>query len=99
MSVGLTALCAAFVVLMVLQLPIAAVIGLSSAAYLLIQGFPLGVAAQRMFTGVDVFLLLAIPLFALAGEIMNLTGLTLRLVALAQALVGRIRGGLAAVTV
>jgi tripartite ATP-independent transporter DctM subunit len=63
------------------------------------EGLPISLFAQRLFTGIDIFLLLAIPLFAFAGEIMNQATLTDRLVAFAQSLVGRLRGGLAAVNV
>jgi len=50
------------------------------------------VVAQRVTVGVDSFVLLAIPFFFLAGELMNRGGITQRLVNLAQALVGGIRG-------
>lgn len=50
---------------------------------------------SRVFTGLDSFTLLAIPLFVLAGELMNSGGLTTRILNLAEVLVGRIRGGLA----
>jgi C4-dicarboxylate transporter DctM subunit len=72
----------------------------ASALYLLLQGdIPLVVMAQRVTVGVDSFVLLAIPFFFLAGELMNQGGITQRLMDLAQALVGGIRGGLGQVTV
>ncbi|MEM7776345.1 MAG: TRAP transporter large permease [Pseudomonadota bacterium] len=55
--------------------------------------------AQRVFVGIDVFLLLAIPLFILAGALMEEGGAASRLVGFASALVGRFRGGLGYVTV
>lgn len=55
--------------------------------------------AQRIFVGIDVFLLLAIPLFILAGALMEVGGAAQRLVDFASALVGRYRGGLGHVTV
>ncbi|MEM1044528.1 MAG: TRAP transporter large permease [Pseudomonadota bacterium] len=55
--------------------------------------------AQRVFVGIDVFLLLAIPLFILAGALMEEGGAASRLVNFASALVGRFRGGLGHVTV
>lgn len=54
---------------------------------------------QRMFAGMDSFVLMAIPLFILAGEIMNKTGITQGLVNFSNAVVGHIRGGLAHVTI
>ena len=48
---------------------------------------------QRMFTGVDSFVLMAVPLFILAGELMGTSGIIGRLVRFADVLVGWIRGG------
>jgi tripartite ATP-independent transporter DctM subunit len=59
----------------------------------------LPVAAQRLFVGINVYPLLAIPLFVLAGEIMNVGGITQRLVDFSQKLVGHLRGGLGHVTI
>ncbi|MEZ7865609.1 MAG: TRAP transporter large permease [Rhodospirillales bacterium] len=59
----------------------------------------LKIIAQRLYTGINQFPLLAIPLFILAGEIMNTGGITLRLVNFANALVGHLRGGLAHVNI
>ena len=52
-------------------------------------------AAERFFAGLDLFPFLAMPFFILAGEIMNRSGITERLVGLADALVGYLRGGMA----
>ncbi len=54
---------------------------------------------QRIFSGINQFPLLAIPMFILAGEIMNHGGITLRLVTFAKTLVGHLRGGLAHVNI
>ena len=54
---------------------------------------------QRIFGGINQFPLLAIPMFILAGEIMNVGGITIRLVAFAKTLVGHLRGGLAHVNI
>lgn len=54
---------------------------------------------QQMFSGIDVFSLMAIPLFILAGNLMNGAGMTERLMRLAQVLVGHLRGGLGHVNV
>ena len=77
-----------------------AAMGLSAVLYLLIRGdAPLNVVAQSMVSGVDIITLVAIPFFMLAGELMNESGITERLVRFSQYFVGRIRGGLAYVTV
>lgn len=99
MSLSLIVLGALFVLLLFRNVPLIVAIGLPCVVYILIEGLPISLFAQRLFTGIDIFLLLAIPLFAFAGEIMNQATLTDRLVAFAQSLVGRLRGGLAAVNV
>ncbi|MFB3816894.1 MAG: TRAP transporter large permease [Candidatus Methylomirabilales bacterium] len=87
-------------VLLALEFPVAFAMTGASAVYILLHGgIPLIVMAQRVTVGVDSFVLLAIPFFFLAGELMNRGGITHRLVDLAQALVGGIRGGLGHVTV
>jgi len=86
--------------LMALDFPVAFAMTGASVVYLLLRGdIPLVVVAQRVTVGVDSFVLLAIPFFFLAGELMNQGGITKRLVDLAQAVVGGIRGGLGHVTV
>ncbi|MCK9550904.1 TRAP transporter large permease [Aquamicrobium sp.] len=99
MSLSLIVLGALFVLLLFRNVPLIVAIGLPCVVYILMEGLPISLFAQRLFTGIDIFLLLAIPLFAFAGEIMNQATLTDRLVAFAQSLVGRLRGGLAAVNV
>jgi C4-dicarboxylate transporter, DctM subunit len=83
-----------FLATLVLGLPVAVALGLSSMAYLLYQGLPLVVIPQRMYAGLDVFVLLSIPGFILAGNLMNAGGITGRIVRFANALVGWMRGGL-----
>ena len=86
--------------LIALEFPVAFAMTGASAAYILLKGdIPLIVVAQRVTVGVDSFVLLAIPFFFLAGELMNQGGITKRLVDLAQAMVGGVRGGLGHVTV
>ena len=81
-------------------IPIAFCLGLSSLAIVLYQGqYPITIIAQKMFQGMDLFALMAIPLFILAGDLMNLGGVTDRLIKFSNLLVGHIRGGLAHVTV
>jgi tripartite ATP-independent transporter DctM subunit len=57
------------------------------------------VVAQRMFTGIDSFPLMAIPFFILSGHLMNAGGTTQRLITFCNALVGRLRGGLANISI
>jgi len=67
--------------------------------FLMNPATPAWVVAQRAVSGIDSFVLIAIPFFILAGNIMNAGGITERLLRLAMALVGHIRGGLSHVTV
>lgn len=85
--------------LLFLGMPIAFVIGSVVAAMLLFGGVPLEIIVQRMYAGVDDFSYLAIPLFILAGSIMGEGGLTKRLMAFANAIVGKMTGGTAITTV
>ncbi|MEA3359142.1 MAG: TRAP transporter large permease [Thermodesulfobacteriota bacterium] len=80
-------------------IPIAYALGVSSLAYILYKGISLVLVAQKMFTGMDAFLLTAIPLFILAGNLMNASKLTEELIEFCKIFVGRIRGGLAHVNV
>ena len=91
----MTLLLASFAVLLVVGLPIALAMMGSAALVILVQDIPLSVVAQRIVTGVQSFPLLAIPLFTLAGSLMNESGISERLFAFTRAFVGHIRGGLA----
>ncbi len=94
MIVLLTAI--AFAVLLVLAVPVAFTVGVAGFLGLWWSGaYPLSIIIQQMFLAVDSFVLLAIPLFILAGALMETGGIAVRLVRFAQALVGWIRGGLA----
>ena len=81
--------------LMLLGLPIAFAIIAGSVVTLLYTDINLMVVPQNLFIGLDSFSLLAIPFFVLAGSLMTSGGITERLLALANALLGRFRGGLA----
>lgn len=91
----------AFLVLLFIGAPIGIVLALSAAAYVVASGNPLLFASypSQLFAGVDNYGLLAIPLFLLLGEIMNGGGITQRLVGMAKALIGTLRGGLAYINV
>ncbi len=88
-----------FTLLLVLGIPIAFVLGISSFIYLWKTQMPSVLVAQRVFVGLDNFLLLAVPLFILAGKLMNASGITRRLVDFFYILIGHIRGGLAYVNI
>ena len=80
---------------LLIGMPVAVTLGLSSMAYLLMNDMPLVVIPQKMFAGMDSFVLLCIPGFILAGNLMNGGGITGRIIRFAQSMVGWIRGGLA----
>lgn len=88
-----------FFLLLFLGMPIAFVIGIVGLVMLIIGGVPLEIIIQRSFAGVNNFSYLAIPLFILAGDIMGKGGLTKRLMAFANAFVGKLSGGTAITTV
>src|SRR6056297_2192480 len=88
-----------FFAALMLGMPIAAALGISALAGLLAAGLPLEYLAQNAFSAIDSFTLIAIPMFILAGSLMERGGLTHALVALSRALVGNRPGGLATVTV
>ena len=90
-----------FIILLLLQVPIAFVLGITTIIYI-IASANLGLMAtapQRLYSGLENYGLLAIPLFMLAGELMNSGGITRRLVTFAKTFVGHFRGGLAYVNV
>lgn len=93
----------AFVILLVLcvlSVPIAFTIGLAAVGGILIVGnIPLEIVAQRMFTQIDTFSMLAIPFFILAGNLMDKGGISVKIVNFASQIVGHIRGGLAMVSI
>lgn len=90
-----------FFVLLATGVPIALALGVGGTAYLFLSGNGAVILAfpQRMMAGVDQFILLTIPLFLLAGTLMNVGGITDRIVEFARAMVGHRRGGLSSVTV
>lgn len=87
-------------VLFIINTPIAIGIGAASVITILVQGdFPLMMVAQRMFSGTDSFHLMAVPLFMFTGVLMEAGGISKRIIDFANALVGWLPGGLAAVTI
>lgn len=87
------------VLLLVMGVPVATTLGLSSVAYVLLEGIPPFTVIQQMFAGVDVVVLMCIPFFILAGDLMAKGGIAKRLVRVANLVVGNITGGLAYVTI
>ncbi len=83
-----------FLVLLVLGMPIAFALGISSLSFLFLEGISLTIVPQRMYAGIDTFVLLCIPGFVLAGNLMNVGNITEHIVRFCNALMGHIRGGL-----
>jgi len=89
-----------FVSFLILGIPIAFVLGLTSFVALLYSGnIPLLLMPKEMFSGTDSFPLLAVPFFMLAGNLMNAGGITKRLINFCNILLGYVRGGLALVNI
>jgi TRAP-type C4-dicarboxylate transport system permease large subunit len=89
-----------FLLLMLIGTPVAVSMTVASILYLLIYGVaPDVIVAQRMIAGVESFPLLAVPFFILAGNLMNIAGVTGRIYSFAVALVGWMKGGLAQVNI
>lgn len=84
-----------FLGLLLLGFPVAFALGLSSLFYLVVKGVPLSIIPQKMYSGIDSFVLLCIPAFIVAGNLMNTAGITRRIIDFSNAIVGFIRGGLA----
>ena len=83
-----------FLLGLAIGVPVAITLGVASLAYILSSGIPLVVVPQKMFAGMDIYVLLCIPGFVLAGNLMNAGGITPRIISFAQAGVGWMRGGL-----
>ena len=89
-----------FIGSMLIGIPIAFVLGTSALYYFLFIGnIPLDMIGQKLYSGCDNFVLLAIPFFILAGELMNRSRITDSLIEFSQLLVGKIPGALAQVNI
>lgn len=89
-----------FITFLILGIPIAFVLGLTSFVALIYSGnIPFLLIPKEMFSGTDSFPLLAVPFFILAGNLMNVGGITKRLIHFCNLLLGYVRGGLALVNV
>lgn len=101
MLMSLTIMILVFITMLVLGMPVAFIMGFSAALYLFFSpevSF-LDMAPQKLFSGMDSFILMCIPFFILAGEIMTRGKIADRIVDLANIIVGRWRGGLAHVNI
>lgn len=87
------------VLLLILGVPIAVTVGFSSIVFIFANGIQPSIIIQRLFTGIDSTALMAIPMFILAGDLMNRGGLARRLVDMANKMIGNVTGGLALITI
>jgi len=88
-----------FFILFMMGFPVTVSILIPSAAYLLLNGFPLEMIAQRIQHSLNSYTLTAVPLFILVGNLMNRAGITSRMYHFADTAVGRVPGGLAQVNI
>lgn len=95
----LTIMLLLLVLLILCGMPLFLAMGLTSVGFLMATDTSLSMVAQRMTTAVDSFLILAIPFFYLAGELMNACKLTDKIIAMSKSLVGHFHGGLAQVNI
>jgi tripartite ATP-independent transporter DctM subunit len=95
----LLAMVVTMMVLFGIGMPVAFAMGLTSLFFILGSGVPWVMIPMRMLSGVDSFVLMAVPFFLLAGSLMNTGGITQRLVEFSNSLVGHLRGGITHVTV
>jgi len=86
-------------VLLYIGVPVAIALALSATVILFGMDIPLVVAVQRMASGLNIFALMAIPLFIFAGELMNQAGIARRLIKLSESALGPAPGGLGQVTI
>jgi C4-dicarboxylate transporter, DctM subunit len=94
MTIAVLFIC--FAMSLVIGLPLAFAMGLSAVAAILADGTQsLLILPQRITASLDNFALLAVPLFILAGELMNAGGITVRIVGFSRSAIGHLKGGLA----
>lgn len=84
-----------FIVLILMKMPVAFSVGIGGVAYVIINDMTWGNIPARLSGAIDSSILIAIPLYLIAGELMNASGVTTRLIDATQLVVGRIRGGMA----
>ena len=98
-STAIAILLISFLVMIILRFPIAYAVALSSLFCLLSQGLPLTTICQQMVKGISSFSLMAVPFFITMGVLMGSGGISAKLIALADACVGWMTGGMAMVNI
>ena len=98
-SFAIFVLLASFFLMIILRFPIAYAVALSSVFCLVSQGLPLTTVCQQMVKGISSFSLMAVPFFITMGCLMGTGGISEKLIALADACVGWMRGGMAMVNI
>jgi len=83
-----------FIICLLIRFPIAYAIAISCLVYIVINGIPIIILPIKMYSGIDVFVLLSIPGFILAGNLMNHGGITEKIIEFCNHLFGHVRGGL-----
>ena len=94
-----TVLVVTFVVFLLIGVPVAVSIGLAAVLSMLVANFPASYLVQTAYSAVDEFTIIAVPMFILAGVLMEKGGLTERLINFSRGIVGSAPGGLATVTI
>jgi tripartite ATP-independent transporter DctM subunit len=97
--VGITILVGTFFALLAIRVPVAFALGMAAVFTAWHLDLPLMIIFQQMTKGLDSFSLMAIPFFILAGQLMGYGGISQKMIAMSNVLIGRIRGGLAMVNV
>lgn len=98
-SIAILILLGSFFLMVLLRFPIAYAVALASLFTLLYQGLPLTTIVQQMVKGISSFSLMAVPFFITMGVLMGTGGISEKLIALANACVGWMRGGMAMVNI
>ena len=98
-TLAIVVLLASFFIMVFLRFPIAYAVALSSVLCLMTQGLPLTTICQQMVKGISSFSLMAVPFFITMGCLMGSGGISEKLIALANACVGWMRGGMAMVNI
>lgn len=98
-NMAILILIGSFFIMILLRFPIAYAVALASLFTLLYQGLPLTTIAQQMVKGISSFSLMAVPFFIVMGTFMGVGGISEKLIALADACVGWMRGGMAMVNI
>lgn len=98
-TMAIAILLISFLIFVLLRFPIAYAVAISSILCLLYQGLPLTTVAQQMVKGISSFSLMAVPFFIVMGYLMGAGGISEKLIELANACVGWMRGGMAMVNI